>query len=427
MKFFLIPILLLLACFSEAQRNATINRAGAPSSFTINEPGAPSTATINRDFNTYVVGEQVLSGSSGLSKAEETGDNNNFDFVSISDYTRVKIAGAVDRVRFYLAAIPAGTFTDYIIRVWRKDGATYDLIGEVTIAKAALVAGVNEHVNSSPFNVLPGDYVGIAIVGDQTNNVISVSRGASGVGRFNLTYPNSSTNMNWDGATAATVYCKIQLIADANTYAIGRRGVIIGNSTVADKFTLSTIGTAISDFVFTEEELRAGYQALSIAKPGDDIDDQRAAWNALTDHTQYSWVTLQIGINDMSPAEPASSALARYQTLVNDIRADAPDIIIIVSKMMPARGRWPALYPGNEAAAQAKYEAMHVGMLGGGPNAITGVDAYIGDYHTIAADVDGYLLPEYDSGDGVHENDLLREIIGVDYYRAKLIELGLLQ
>lgn len=427
MKLFLIPILLLLACFSEAQINATINRAGAPSNFTINEPGAPSTATVNRDFNTYVVGEQILSGSSGLSKAEQTGDNNNFDFVSISSYTRVKIAGSVDRVRFYLAALPAGTFTSYVVRVWRKDGGTYDLVGEVTILKAALVAGVNEHVNSSPFNVQVGDYVGIAIVGDQTNDVLAVSRGASGVGRFNLTYPNSSTNMNWDAATAATVYCKIQLVADANTYAVGRRGVIIGNSTVADKFTLSTIGTAISDFVFTEEELRAGYQALSIAKPGDDIDDQRAAWNSLDNYSQYRWVIIQIGINDMSPAEPAATALARYQTLVDDIRADAPNITIIVSKMMPARGRWPALYPGNEAAAQAKYEAMTLGMLGGGPNPITGVDAYIGDYHEVAADEDGYLLPIYDSGDGVHENDLLREIIGVDYYRAKLIELGFIQ
>lgn len=427
MKFFLIPILLLSHSFAGAQRNVTINKPGAPSSFTINAPGKPSSVYVNHDYNTYVVGEQVLSGSSGLSKAVETGDNNNFDFVSISTYTKVKIAGSVDRVRFYLIALPTGTFTSYVVRVWRKAGSTYDLVGEVTILKAALVAGVNEHVNSSPFDVLPGDYVGIAIIGDQTNDVLAVSRGASGVGRFNLTYPNSSTNMNWDAATAATVYCKIQLIADANTYAIGRGGVIIGNSTVADKYTLSTIGTAISDFVFTEEELRAGYSALSIAKPGDDIDDQLAAWNSLDNYSQYSWVIIQIGINDMSPAEPAATALARYQTLVDDIRADAPDIKIIVSKMMPARGRWPALYPGNEAAAQAKYEAMHVGMLGGGPNAITGVDAYIGDYHTIAADVDGYLLPEYDSGDGVHENDLLREIIGEDYYRAKLIELGFIQ
>lgn len=413
--------LILLPFLTEAQ---TVQINGTGRAVTINAAGQPSSVAVNYDSNTYVVGEQVLSGSSGFSKNSATGNNNNFDFVSISNYTRVKISGSVDRVRFFALGLAAGTFTEYRIRVWRKDGATYDLVGEVVIPKANLVSGTNEHVNGSPFNVEVGDYVGIAVVGDQTNNTIAVSPGASGVGKFNLTYPNSSTDMNWDAASSSIAYCKIQLVDDSHSYIEGRRGVIIGNSTVADKSTLSTVGTAISDFVLTDAELGQGYQAHSIATPGDDIDDQRTAWNALPNHTQYSWIILQIGINDMDPVESAAAALGRYQTLVNDIRADAPDITIIVSKMMPARGRWPALYPGEEAAAQAKYEAMHIGMLGGGPNAITGVDAYIGDYHTIAADVDGYLLAEYDSGDGVHENDALRQIIGEDYYRAKLIELG---
>lgn len=384
--------------------------------------GQPGNVTINHTDT--VVGEVVLAGSSGFSKDSSTGNNTNFEFVSIVGYSRVKIAGLVDRVRFNSAGTPAGTFTNYHIRVWRKDGATYDLVGQITIPKASIVNGINEHVNSSPFNVQIGDYVGFFIEGDQSNNTVAVSPGVSGSGRFNTSGPNTGTNMNWDSATASIVYWKMQLVADAQAYVPGRRGVAIGDSTVADKSTLSTRAAAIADFVFDDSQLAQGYQCLSIATPGDTIANQRTTWNALSNKSQYSWVILQVGINNMDPDQAASVAITELQNFINDIRSDVPDIKIISSKIIPARGRWPALYPGQETEANQKWIDFTEASMGRGSTPITDVDLFIEGGSDGSNDGDGYLKAEYDSGDGVHENNLCREAQFAADWISGLTQLG---
>src|SRR5687768_14762330 len=107
---------------------ATIRiNSGSGQTVTINQPGQPASVTINHTDE--VIGEVVLSGSSGFSKDSSIGNDTDLELVSINNYSRVKIAGQVDRVRFQSFGLPAGTFTDYYIKVWRKDGATYDLVG----------------------------------------------------------------------------------------------------------------------------------------------------------------------------------------------------------------------------------------------------------------------------------------------------------
>lgn len=323
--------------------------SGSGNTGTINAPGQPPSITINAG---QVTGPVSLAGSSGLSKAFNSGSFTNFEILSISGYPKVKIAGSVDRVLFYLNSLPTGTFTFFHIRIWRKQGATYDLVGQVDIAKASLVSGVNNHVNSSPFSVEVGDYVGVGYTGQSTNSNLKVSIGANGSGRFNLNYANTGTDMAWDSATTTTIYVKIQLVQDSKVYLIGRRGCYSGDSTVADFLVNSVAGTAVSDLLLTDEQLQNGYQCYSIATPNDTIAQQRTAWNALTSHSQYDWIILQVGLNDMNPAEAASVAIARMQAYIDDIRADAPNIVIIMAAMNPARARWDTLYGVSASVAQ---------------------------------------------------------------------------
>lgn len=417
----LLFFILLFPFFTKAQ---TVQINGTGRTITLNAPGQPSSVGITVPIPP-ISGRVYLSASSGVSKASNVGSFTDFDLVSMSGYTKVKIAGTVDRVRFNLTLLPTGTFTDYYIRVWRKDGATYDLVGEVQIPKANLVSGINEHVNSSPFAVQVGDYVGMAMDGQSTNSNLKVSIGANGSGRYNLTYPNGTTDQNWDGATTTTVYWKVQLIEDDKEYTPGKRGVAIGNSTVGDYYTSSTVGTAVSDLLLTDAELEAGYQLHSIATPNETIAQQRTAWNALVDHSVYDYVIVQIGLNDMNPAESAATALARYQTLIDDIRADAPDITIIAAKMIPAKARWNTIWPGDPAGAQQKWVDMNDAMMGTGANAITGIDDYIDAHVPLLDDGAGNLAAAYDVGDGIHPNDAGRTIIA-NAWRAKLEELNFL-
>lgn len=398
--------------------------SGSGTTVTINEPGQGATV-IPTQVAPMLTGDVSLAGSSGLSKAFNSGTFTDFEMLSISGLPKVKISGTVNRVLFYLNLLPTGTFTDFHVRVWRKDGATYDLVGQFDIPKAQLVDGTNEHTVDTPFDVEVGDYVGVGYSGQSTNSNLKVSIGANGSGRFNNSYPNTDTDMNWDGATSTTIYVKVQLIQENKQYISGRRGGWSGDSTVADFFVNSIYRTATTDLLLTDDEVQNGYQCYSIATPNDTIAQQQATWNALTNHDQYNYWIVQVGLNDMNPAEAASVAIARMQDYIDDIRALAPDIFIIIATMTPARARWDTLYGANAPIAQQKWEDMNEAYMGNGANPITGVD-YRFDWHTTAmADPGWYLKPEYDTGDGIHENESGGEVLALNGRQA-LINNGFL-
>lgn len=195
------------------------------------------------------------------------------------------------------------------------------------------------------------------------------------------------------------------------------RGVAIGDSTV-DAYLGQN---SVPSYVYTAPELSAGNEILNISEPAETIDQQLARWNAIADPTIYTWVICQIGLNDVSPTTPVATIMADYQNMIDQIRADAPDIFIIVATMTPAKSRWPDVFPGQEVAAQTCWEDMNDAMMGIGPNAVTGVD-YRFDGHTEAlSDEDGNLDAAYDTGDGIHENNAGRQIIGETHWRGALI------
>lgn len=191
--------------------------------------------------------------------------------------------------------------------------------------------------------------------------------------------------------------------------------VIIGNSTIAAYLGQNEVGS----YLFTPEEITAGCSYTSLAVPGHTILQQNGAWSGLSNKTSYEVALLQIGLNDMAPGESAATALARYQALIDDIRADAPDITIITCKMLPCRQRWIDLYGGtNGPIAYQKQLDMNDAMMGIGPNAITGMDATVSDHYDLLSDGSGNLDAAYDMGDHIHENNAGRQVIAGKWRQA---------
>lgn len=164
---------------------------------------------------------------------------------------------------------------------------------------------------------------------------------------------------------------------------------------------------------------------VDIAVSGHTIAQQQTAFLASAPRRWSRSVVLMIGLNDLDPAEAASVAITRLQTLVTNIRNQTSGYAkVAIATMTPCRQRLLDVYGGtNGPIAYAKWQAMNEAMSGGGGTPITGVDARITSHTAALDDGTGRLAAIYDTGDGIHENNAARQIIAAAWASA-LTSLG---
>lgn len=198
---------------------------------------------------------------------------------------------------------------------------------------------------------------------------------------------------------------------------------VLGDSTIA-----AFSGTiAVPDYIY-----RLG--ATNIADPGDTIEQQRTLWNALGSYAKYKAVIVQVGLNDM--AQAIGTTLDQYQSLINDIAADAPQAAIYASQMIPAGKRWFDVYGyAGGLAAYQRWLDLNAAIAGLGATPITGVHGRITSHvprlaETRQLTVEGNTFMQenclalaYDTGDAVHPNNKGRQINAAEW-RGKLVADG---
>lgn len=184
-------------------------------------------------------------------------------------------------------------------------------------------------------------------------------------------------------------------------------GCCIGDSTVAE----FAGGTAIASLLFNQTEITNGYSCTNLAVAGHTIDQQLTVWNAFTNKVDMDWIVVQIGLNDLNPADSLSAALGRYQNLINTINSTKKvDAKVILATMIPCKERLFDAYTTNGEVSYQKWLSINDAIMGGA-NSITGVDHRMSDHTALLNDGNGNLLPQYDTGDHIHENTAAREII----------------
>lgn len=174
-------------------------------------------------------------------------------------------------------------------------------------------------------------------------------------------------------------------------YQVDANIAIIGDSTIAGYPSYATIASYFS--------LKSGNTKIDISKPGDTIMGQLAKWKELsaTEKSTLNYVFVQIGLNDMD--ETVETFRRQYTSLVAQIRADAPNAMLILGTMVPCKARWKILYPNAWEAAQERWETAN-GDIKNGYYDCDRV-AYL---HTMALGLNDNLRAEYDHGDRIHEN-----------------------
>ena len=164
--------------------------------------------------------------------------------------------------------------------------------------------------------------------------------------------------------------------------------------------------------------------ARDLAVPGDSIARQKAAWQAAgVAPSPEGYVMIEVGLNDLDPAEAAPVTIARLQDLVDTVRGDAGAMPVVLARLTPARARLEVVYGAQGGAAQAKWVAVNAAIAGTGPNPVTGVDARVVSHAEALDDGTGRLAAPYDLGDGIHPNAAGRQVIA-DAWVAALQGIG---
>ena len=195
-------------------------------------------------------------------------------------------------------------------------------------------------------------------------------------------------------------------------------GCIIGDSTIATY----SCGLQVRDWMLNSCDTANGDFCNSLAVAGHTILQQQAIYLADTKKEKYKYIIVEIGLNDVQPAESANTAMLRYQKLIDTINATNTTAKIIVSKMIPCKQRLINVYgPTNGLVSYNKWLAMNSAIM----NTVTGVDYRISRHCDLLNDGSGNLASVYDCGDRIHENNAGRKIIAGEFRKA-LNVLGLL-
>lgn len=196
----------------------------------------------------------------------------------------------------------------------------------------------------------------------------------------------------------------------------GTKVYAMGDSTIA----AYAGGTAIMDLISSQRT------EIDLSDPGDTIAQQKALWVGQTiTESEVGWVVMQIGLNDLDPAEAASAAIARLQDLADTIKAGIGGRVLLIGQMVPCRQRMINIHgPVDGETAYQKWLDMNEAIAGAGATPITGVDGRITAHVPLMNDGSGNLKAEYDTGDGIHPNTAGRQVIA-DAWEAAINAAGM--
>lgn len=259
-------------------------------------------------------------------------------------------------------------------------------------SQAAVASEITLRANGSE---IPLTYGGVTIgagnfgnhtlnVGGRSNGTVPLLQGSIGrlivIGRL-LTPAELAAAEAWVGHISDTVVAAV------------------GDSTVA---TYPTGNFALP--------WHCNFDGRLIAVPAHTIAQQKTAWSARADKATFEKVVVQVGLNDMNPAEAASVAIARLQDLIDTINADVT-VPVYIAQMIPCKQRWIDYYGAvNGLIAQQKWVDMNEAIAGNGATPITGVDGRITTHVALMDDGSGNLAAAYDTGDHIHPNNLGRAV-----------------
>jgi len=154
---------------------------------------------------------------------------------------------------------------------------------------------------------------------------------------------------------------------------------------------------------------------IDVSLSGDTIAQQKTKLNLISaNFVKYvDCAFVMLGLNNLQSMSTAQMVVA-YQDLIDTIRTKIGNDKKIIGVTQ---------IPCNRSGYEG-WNGLNEAIRGNSGTSIAGMDGFIETANTVLNNGSNGLAAMYDSGDGLHENNLGRELIK-GWYEAKLTELGM--
>ena len=320
------------------------------------------------------------------------------DIVNVYPKERIRQTGIITQAKFHWDAADADGYAGFTIKIWRKNGTTYDLVAESENLTSQLTGGPGTvTVSFAGISVQRGDCVGVHLIGNNNN-----MKGSS-VGVAACYYTNgdaTGTGVDVESWTAlATSVLPIHVLDAAPPIIVG-----IGDSLMARKDSYigyATGPTGTNSPIANLESLDSRFTFQNMGVGSETTTDVSSRFTEDCIALKPRYALILAGTNDHA----ASINQATYIGNITDMCDEC-----VTAGILPVVMSIPPCSAGSTAKMQARdawTAALRTELNTNYPTAIfVDVDHAIGEFRG-GGDAGNLwdIQAAYDSGDGVHFTD----------------------
>ena len=234
---------------------------------------ANSGYSIVAPYDSAVIGTANFGGVAG---------NTSREYLTVGHIYRIRQHGSIQQVKLYTANLT--NLTAVYIKIWRKEGTTYDLVGMSNNILSSLITGqINTVVLNTPItNVQEGDYYGYRLEWSSGVQNLYSRTGISNVITYQIvnTTP-ATTGYAWESQTANTGYTiPIELYMTPPIFVAIGDSMIAGNSEHSSYMDNQYLVSAPYKQIARHVADYFNYTYQNMAKGAENIDVRAARFNA---------------------------------------------------------------------------------------------------------------------------------------------------
>ncbi len=274
---------------------------------------------------------------SGTANWGSTSGADTRDFITVGQKYRIRQNGTVSRVRLCTVNKPE-TMTGFYIRVWRKDGSVYDLVGTSNNIINDIVAGncTTIDLSTSITVVQEGDYYGYRIEDTGTAHTHFARTSQTGATTYyvNNAVPDSN---DYDWTTKLSLAGAVLPI---ELYMTAPQAAFIGDSIIAGhpahySFLETTATTNINSTIEKQFGNLTGYTYQNMGIGSQTTAGVSSRFTTDIINLKPKIVVIEGGVNDIAGAVAKSTFIANWTSMLDAAQASSYITTIIVLKVLP--------------------------------------------------------------------------------------------
>lgn len=289
--------------------------------------------TANSDLVISGPYDTIYSGSDSAWGLSATGFR---ELITLGQKYRVRQNGTISKIKIY--TINKTNLTGFYLKIWRKNGSTYNLIGSSENIVSDLIAGGSATITlTSPIvGVQEGDYYGYRI--EKSGNTFNfTAKSTTGNKTYLVTNVEpTTTNYDWESQANYDYVLPIELYMQAS------QAIFIGDSIIAGhpanySFLESTATTNIASTIEKQLSTITGYTYQNMGIGGQTTTQISARFTNDAINLKPKIIIAEGGVNDVYYSVAKSTFIANWTSILDVIQSSDVQTVLVL-KILPWTG-----------------------------------------------------------------------------------------